>query len=622
MRVAVGLWVAALLAAILIFVTPAAQSSVRNLDGWWEFVWRELVEPEGFAALEAEAIHRVPVPGAWNGYDLPDSAGAGYGTFRIVVPMDPDWDMVTLRIPRIHTAYRLWVNGQERARAGVVGTSLAESQPEYRPQQITVPLDGPEIELVIQVSNFHHRSGGLMRSIEWGEPATMDAGAQRRLAYDLFLFGSLLAMGLYHVILYAFRRRDLALLFFGLFCFLVSLRTITVGENFLVSVLPQLSWETAHTLQTTSYYAGVGIMVLFFRHTFPQQVSAAASRIVVAVASVSSLVVVLLPARHFTPFNPLYQVFTLAVIAYVAHALMKVVRRQEVGASYIGWGAAVLFATVLHDMAFLSVLRADHQWLSAVIHWGNLSSMGLLAFVFAQSMVLAKRYAAAFDRSELLGAELQRWNERLEAEVAERTEDVTAARVQLEAKNRELERLSLEDPLTKLWNRRHFDDSLDREWRRCQRHQKPLAILFVDIDDFKPFNDRYGHTRGDRCLQAVSECLKQSFSRAEDLPARYGGEEFVVLLPNMTEEEAAAKGETLRQAIEQKTVFEQCPVTVSIGVSAAVPRAGLTPADLLRQADEAMYEAKSQGKNQVAVCSQIRCHKGPGKNNMPQGGKT
>ncbi len=597
----------AIITCLLTAAPCVAESAPSNLDGLWEFVWHELLEPADFEAVDPDAIRLVPIPAAWNGYGLPESGGSGYGTFRTVVPLDPDWDMVTLRIPRIHTAYRLWVNGQERSGAGVLGTSLETSDPAYQPRHITVPLDKPEIELLIQVSNFHHRSGGLLQSIEIGEPAAMEAASQRRLAYDLFLFGSLLAMGLYHVVLFAFRRRDLSLLFFGLFCLLVSLRTIAVGENFLVSLLPRINWETAHTLQTTSYYAGVGVMVLFFRYTFPQYVSAGATRFIVWVAGAFTLMVVLLPARHFTPFNPLYQVFTLAVIAYVTRALARVVHGREVGAGYIGWGAVALFATVLHDMAYLSVLRSDYQWLASLIRWGNLSSMGLLAFVFAQSMVLAKRYAAAFERSEILGTEMQRWNERLETEVASRTKELTEAQAELEKTNRELEHLSLEDPLTKLGNRRRFDDSLDREWRRCLRHQKPLAILYLDIDDFKPFNDRFGHTLGDRCLQVVGDCLKSTFSRAEDLPARYGGEEFVVLLPTMTEEEAAARAESLRRTIESTTTLEGWSISVSVGVAAVVPHADLTPLELLKQADEAMYAAKDRGKNQVVSGSQSCC---------------
>lgn len=176
----------------------------------------------------------------------------------------------------------------------------------------------------------------------------------------------------------------------------------------------------------------------------------------------------------------------------------------------------------------------------------------------------------------------------------------------LDEANRELMRLSSADGLTGIANRRRFDETLLKEWRRCAREARPLALLLIDVDFFKPFNDNYGHQAGDECLKAVARALSQTLHRPSDLAARYGGEEFAVILPGTDEAGALAVAEALRAAVQQMGIThrysEVAPVvTISVGLACATPKPGDETGfiGLLKDADAALYRAKSEGRNRV-----------------------
>jgi diguanylate cyclase (GGDEF)-like protein len=166
-----------------------------------------------------------------------------------------------------------------------------------------------------------------------------------------------------------------------------------------------------------------------------------------------------------------------------------------------------------------------------------------------------------------------------------------------------LQHLARTDALTGLSNRGTFDETLQTEWQQANRSGRPLSLLFVDIDQFKAYNDYYGHQAGDEVLRAVAQCVALCVRRPADQVARYGGEEFVVTLPDTDATGATNVAETIRQAvfdlnIEHAQSRYGC-VTVSIGVVTSQGRAVHDGAILVKMADSALYEAKSTGRNRV-----------------------
>ncbi|CAN5257911.1 diguanylate cyclase [soil metagenome] len=163
-----------------------------------------------------------------------------------------------------------------------------------------------------------------------------------------------------------------------------------------------------------------------------------------------------------------------------------------------------------------------------------------------------------------------------------------------------LEQLAITDALTGVRNRRKFDSELAMEWRRAIRQSTPLGLLLIDADHFKNFNDTYGHQAGDQALISIAYCISTSVGRAGDCAARYGGEEFAVLLPNVTNEDAAIVAETIRRKIEQLPA-DPGRLTVSIGVASMNPLTTMEPGSLVEAADKALYAAKAAGRNRAVV---------------------
>jgi diguanylate cyclase (GGDEF)-like protein len=186
--------------------------------------------------------------------------------------------------------------------------------------------------------------------------------------------------------------------------------------------------------------------------------------------------------------------------------------------------------------------------------------------------------------------------------------DIVRLRVrnQLELKRQRdlLSRLSLQDGLTGIPNRRSFDEHYDREWRRAFRNQAEIAIIMCDIDHFKSYNDSYGHLAGDDCLRRVAGLMRTILERPADLVARFGGEEFICVLPETGLSGSMAIAEKLRGSVVSMEITHQySPVapmlTVSLGVAAAVPNNEMKSSDLISCADKQLYLAKQGGRNRV-----------------------
>jgi len=176
---------------------------------------------------------------------------------------------------------------------------------------------------------------------------------------------------------------------------------------------------------------------------------------------------------------------------------------------------------------------------------------------------------------------------------------------ELREKNRQLEELATTDGLTKIYNRRYFLEILDLEFQRAKRYGSKLAFIMIDVDDFKSFNDNYGHLLGDRILADVARILRENI-RMPDQIGRYGGEEFSLMMPETDIAGAQSMAERLRRNIEEFSVYErgeELKLTISIGL-AAYPRNGVeTVDDLIKLADDALLEAKREGKNRIKVAA-------------------
>lgn len=232
-------------------------------------------------------------------------------------------------------------------------------------------------------------------------------------------------------------------------------------------------------------------------------------------------------------------------------------------------GAAVVSVAVIH-------------WFDLWYNWGHFSQYVVLANTVGMLLgyLLEHRDRTMFLQAELLGLEKRK----------------------MDQLSQEFNRLSREDALTGLANRRHFNEVFQQEWDRARRDRRSLALIFVDVDHFKPFNDTHGHVEGDRALAMVGMALKTVLRRSGDMAARYGGEEFVLLLPGTSLEGACEVALQVARTIQTLHIPHRASsvadhVTASMGVAALLPEADMRGAQLLASADEAVYAAKEAGRN-------------------------
>ncbi|MBR8832040.1 MAG: hypothetical protein N5P05_000676 [Chroococcopsis gigantea SAG 12.99] len=198
-----------------------------------------------------------------------------------------------------------------------------------------------------------------------------------------------------------------------------------------------------------------------------------------------------------------------------------------------------------------------------------------------------------------LNIELKRLTETQAQIIATRT-------AELEEVNKELLRLVNLDGLTQVANRRRFDEYLSLEWLRAARELQCLCLIICDVDLFKKYNDTYGHLKGDDCLKQIAKVIEEIVKRPADLAARYGGEEFVVLLPNTELSGAFRVAQNIQKTIADLAIPHQASyispyITASLGVAGIIPDSAQSPLSLINAADEALYKAKDQGRNQIVI---------------------
>ncbi|MDY6921182.1 MAG: diguanylate cyclase [Pseudomonadota bacterium] len=452
------------------------------------------------------------------------------------------------------------------------------------------------------------------------QPEAFQANQTLRYNWYFLAFGALAALTLYNFSLFVFTR-DRTYLYYSFYAFSIIIYQLCMtglGHHYL--------WSQSQWLQQNGMLLGVNLSfmsgALFFREflnlkAYPRWMLWSCN----AVIAYWFVSLVLLLLFEWAAPSGVYNALGTCVLAVGGTVIL--LYWGNVSARYyaMGW-AALLFFT----MATLMMV-AGHLPYSETAEYGQMvgfvSEMLLLSVALAERINRERRqHAAEQSKNLLLQMEINRERENtieaqqqvlrmeqeakqeLEMRVLERTETLEQVMSKLRAVNDEMARMSVTDALTQAYNRRHFDQVLQEEIARASRTRQPLGLIMLDIDHFKQFNDRYGHTLGDECLRQVSDTLTKVVTRSTDLVARYGGEEFVVLLPGADTEAAARVAEKLRQAIESLTLAHQeqsIPVTASLGIVSRIPGPDTHPDTLVNAADKALYTAKGLGRNQCVM---------------------
>ncbi|MDJ0598023.1 MAG: diguanylate cyclase [Crocosphaera sp.] len=255
---------------------------------------------------------------------------------------------------------------------------------------------------------------------------------------------------------------------------------------------------------------------------------------------------------------------------------------------------------------------------------GNLEQQLKPSFIveidtLAQSFnMMSAQLKASFDSLHESEVSLEEANQKLEQKVAEKTaslelknhnlqetlKTLEKTQLELEKANKKLKKLAGIDALTQVANRRQFNQLLEEKWQHCRREQLPLSLILGDVDFFKSYNDLYGHPAGDRCLFEIAQAMVHAVKRSTDLVARYGGEEFVIILPNTNLQGSVEVATLIQTQVKKLKIIHQDSqvssfVTMSLGVATVVPQQKLSPKMLIKAADEALYQAKEEGRDRI-----------------------
>ena len=561
------------------------------LAGEWTFFPDTLVEPHEIHTTSP--VETLVLPAV-----LPASAYTG-GTLHLTVTLprglhgESPGDLLGLMIPYLASSNRIWVNGVLVGQSGQVSLNRHEYRPQYVPLKPSfAPPQGDTVEITIQFANFHHRRIRL-NEVFLGRYQDIRRFTNRSLIKEGILLGSLLFAALYYAILFLVQQSSRTSLYLTIIAALSAARLSLVSERILIRLFPAFPPELMMKIGYAAALMMVPLMILYLQEV----VRAPALKWLAGVARVTvvlfGILIVIFPVGVYDWVFQHLQILIMAgggwaVFLLLRHRLLADTRRSNL----FVLAGLVLLSTGLHD-----VLRELN-----VLYSPELFSAGMVLFLVLQGIFLAWRFqdtyeqvAALSEENAVMVQEIRQLNTHLEEKITHRTRELQHA-------NQRLEELSRVDALTELSNRRAFDERLKLELNISKREGTSLAVVMLDIDQFKPYNDNYGHPAGDSCLRAVAQVIQKSCHRGGDFAARYGGEEFVVLLPKSTLEGARVLAENIRSGLEALAITHGYSsvapvVTVSIGI--AVTEDGSD--DVVVRADQALYVAKSSGRNRV-VC--------------------
>ncbi len=425
---------------------PIAENGVLNLVSWdfegdgsvklngeWEFYWKELISPLGFDQTAiAEKRRLIKVPKVWNGFmiDGEELTGDGYASFRLKIILKEAHKKLAFQIFNINTAYSLFVNGSLVSSAGTVGKTRETSVPYFSPQVISFQPSSEIIEIVIHISNFHIRRGGIVHPLVVGEEKQLLKSWERSLIFDFMVFGGLLVMGFYHLGMFLNRRIDKSSLYFGAFCLLISLRIIVQGKYYLVQLIPDISWHLLILLDYLSFFIAVPIFMLFVQTLFPAETNSRFVKLIIFLGICYSGVAVFTSPYQFSHINNSYQLLTVLICLYVFYILVLSARKKRNGATIFLAGFSIFFLAIFNEILYLN----------QIVQIGNFVGIGFFIFIFAQALLLSRRFSSAFTDVESLTFELQTKtsqlnktnitlagsNEELEKEVERRTADLNS----------------------------------------------------------------------------------------------------------------------------------------------------------------------------------------------------
>jgi signal transduction histidine kinase len=391
--------------------SSSLENKIIPLEGEFEFYWSNLYTPADFDSTPPPRTGYIHVPGLWNGYSVNDSVlkGQGYATYRLRILL-PRGGMYAVKIKEFDCAYHLWVNGSETG-AGKVGTRKATMVPSWKRKEVYFATGSKEVEMILQVSNFHHRKGGPEELMLFGDAGSIMKYKTVSVATETFVLGFILLTFFFHLGLYFFQPKEKAHIHFALLNLLIGLRLVMSGEKLFLELFPSIPWLWAVRIEYLSIILPPAVYLFFLHKMYPELERKAAKYTTIAYLSVFSLIVLLFSPLIFTYLAVIIQPFVLIAIVYAFFLLAKVMRRRDRYTIFIIIGTVVFALTGVNEYLFYNQL----------LHTGYLLPYSSVLLIFTFSFGLSGRFTNALDEAQRLRGDIEAYSHTLEEKVKERT---------------------------------------------------------------------------------------------------------------------------------------------------------------------------------------------------------
>jgi adenylate cyclase len=383
------------------------KNPVIALLGEWEFEWGKYLEPGRAGSI----IKRVP--GTWDrGKNEDVFDPQGYGSYRLNILLPTNTPELSLYVPYFSNSFAVFANGKKIIQNGNLDTALpASMEPRFRPSPVSFTLkEGSALELLIHVSNFQDKSGGLPTMLRLGAPEIMNNNQKVREFINVFLFATLVIIGFYHISFYFFRRNESSPLYFGLFSLILGFREILYNEHLLLWLFPKMSFELENTLGYISFYLAVPLFVGYINALFNNSNKGKLLKNILWIAALLfSALTLIFDHRIYVEVLLIYQIIAGITGFYI---LGLVIYRSFQG----DWFA---LTSLLGVFALVGTMINDALYAQLIISTGHYSPIAVLFFIFSQAVLLSWRFSQAFKQSQILGKELAAVNTSLRRFVPE-----------------------------------------------------------------------------------------------------------------------------------------------------------------------------------------------------------
>ena len=390
-----------------------SRDGIVDLSGPWRFHWNRLLPPDSdFSSFSENDYRLLKVPGAWNGLKLNGTPlpGDGFGTYQLRILVSPENKHLALKILDFSSASKLFINGSLKYQSGITGTEPNASKPYVLPKVASYTIDATKIDLLVHISNYHHRLGGMRKSIKIGDESQIRNQLERNHWINFFLLGCILIMGLYHIGLYWNWRADKTSLLFGIFCILMGIRLLTTGQRYILHMAPGLSFEHLYKIIYISFYLCVPVFTAYVRNLFPGEISKKAVTISLAAGLSLFLLVLLTPLKIYSHTMLGFELFTVLLFGYGIVGVIVASKRGRSESIVFLSGFLVLFICVANDILY------SRQ----VINTGHFFHLGFFIFLFSQAHIISKRFSRAFSTIEEQRQKLESVNTGYEEELEKR----------------------------------------------------------------------------------------------------------------------------------------------------------------------------------------------------------